>query len=356
MADNAGLAWNDQEVSATVAAYFRMLTSEADGTPYVKAVEKRRVAEETGRTVGAVEFKFANVSAVLRDLELFYVPGYQPRSNYQHSLRLAVEKRLSDAPALGELLKEQRQRRRDGGWSKKDLPFLIADALGTGVDDPREWVSSGDTVEVKWHEAVGAACLVPYRPTKNRHMRELLEKLGLVWNDDRHTSSNTPSQGGGNLKREAYLDLYLAILDHLEPEDEAATDSWQVRAIRARRGQAQFRDALMLAYDRTCAVSGSTARVVLEAAHIEPFATGGKPVAANGLLLRADIHTLFDLGLLRVRPDLTVEVDKQLYGTEYESLEGKLVRAPVDLKATPSITAIEARYDKAVTLLGQLED
>lgn len=236
----------------------------------------------------------------------------------------------------------------DMGWSKKDLPFLIADALGAGVDDPSSWVSSGDTVEVAWHRAVGDACLVSYAPTKHRHMREMIEAYGVVWDAERHTSANTPSEGGGNLKREAYLDLYLAVLERLVPEPDSPTDSWQVRAIRARRGQAQFRQALMLAYDSRCAISGSSARPVLEAAHIEPFADGGKPIASNGFLLRSDIHTLFDLGLLRVRSDLVVEIDGQLAGTEYEDLDGTVVREPLDPKARPSRAALATRYEGAV--------
>ncbi|NRQ50396.1 HNH endonuclease [Aeromicrobium stalagmiti] len=178
-------------------------------------------------------------------------------------------------------------------------------------------------------------------------MKELLRTFRVVWDEDRHSSANAPSKGGGNLKREAYLDLYLAILEAVEPEPDLPTDSWLLRSIRARRGQAQFRQELLAAYGERCAVTASGARSVLEAAHIEPFAAGGKPHVSNGLLLRSDIHTLFDLGLLRIRPDLTVEIDNELDGTEYEELEGRGLRLPQDIEAQPSQAALAQRWNGA---------
>jgi hypothetical protein len=96
-----------------------------------------------------------------------------------------------------------------------------------------------------------------------------------------------------------------------------------------RQGQGKFRDDLLKAYDGTCAVTGSQTRAVLEAAHIKPYRGDGSDRVDNGLLLRSDIHTLFDLGLLLIDPDTyVIRVSKKLNDTEYASFEGKKLRVP----------------------------
>jgi hypothetical protein len=79
--------------------------------------------------------------------------------------------------------------------------------------------------------------------------------------------------------------------------------------IAGRRGQTEFRKKLLEKYKK-CVVTGCDVTDVLEAAHIEPYASGGDPKVQNGLLLRSDIHTLFDLDLLGINPDgFTVELN-----------------------------------------------
>lgn len=81
-----------------------MLRAELAGQPYVKAAANREVQAATGRSRGAVEFKFANISAVLRDIGLPYVLGYQPRGNYQAALRAVVEQTLAHYTEVARLL------------------------------------------------------------------------------------------------------------------------------------------------------------------------------------------------------------------------------------------------------------
>jgi len=98
--------WPDAEIQPTLAAYFAMLQAELASQPYVKAAFNREVQAATGRSRGAVEFKFANVSAVLREIGLPYVLGYQPRANIQGALRSAVERFLASDAELARLLEE----------------------------------------------------------------------------------------------------------------------------------------------------------------------------------------------------------------------------------------------------------
>lgn len=100
MADRAD--WSDAENDSVVLAYLDMLGRELRHQPYVKTETNRRVQEATGRSRGSVEFKFANVSAVLNEMHHPYIRGYQPRSNFQDSLRDAVLRHVHDVPDLAE--------------------------------------------------------------------------------------------------------------------------------------------------------------------------------------------------------------------------------------------------------------
>lgn len=103
---------------------------------------------------------------------------------------------------------------------------------------------------------------------------------------------------------------------------------------RGRLGQGAFRVLVTEAYSRRCAVTGERTLPALEAAHIKPFEESGPNRTRNGLLLRADLHKLFDRGLVTVTPDYRVEVSpsiKEEYenGREYYKLHGnRLVIVP----------------------------
>jgi hypothetical protein len=91
----------------------------------------------------------------------------------------------------------------------------------------------------------------------------------------------------------------------------------------ARRGQDAFRRALVRRYGMICAVTGPAPAEVLEAAHLRPFADTERHRVEEGLLLRADIHRLFDNGLLAISPTLQVSIAPSLRGyTAYNTLQG----------------------------------
>ena len=104
-------------------------------------------------------------------------------------------------------------------------------------------------------------------------------------------------------------------------DDEVALQEF---ARRVRRGQPKFRANLMKAYQDRCCISGTGPETVLEAVHLFPHTESGINKLDNGLLLRADLHSLFDAGLLRVHPEtLGVELDGSLRGTDYWQYQGK---------------------------------
>jgi len=94
-----GENWSDEEVAATVADYMRMLTLELSGQQYNKTAHRRALLQLLdGRSDAAVELKHQNISAVLRDLECNWIPGYKPRENYQHALAVFVENWMNIHP------------------------------------------------------------------------------------------------------------------------------------------------------------------------------------------------------------------------------------------------------------------
>jgi Predicted restriction endonuclease len=111
---------------------------------------------------------------------------------------------------------------------------------------------------------------------------------------------------------------------------------------RGRLGQGAFRVLVTDAYQRRCAVTGERTLPVLEAAHIRPYASEGPHSVSNGMLLRSDLHKLFDLGYLTVTPELRLEVSPRLRaewknGREYYAYHGKeLMFKPSEANNAPS--------------------
>lgn len=97
----AGMDWSRQEVEAVVADYFAMLALDLARMPYNKAEHRRALQQKlNGRSEQSIEFKHQNISAVLLDLKFNYIPGYKPRSNYQHLLAEVVAYRLPEQRQL----------------------------------------------------------------------------------------------------------------------------------------------------------------------------------------------------------------------------------------------------------------
>lgn len=111
-------------------------------------------------------------------------------------------------------------------------------------------------------------------------------------------------------------------------------------AIVRRRGQQAFREALIQRYQGCCMVTGCDVVAVLEAAHIVPYQGMDTNHPENGLLLRADIHTLFDLGLLAISEKLRVIVHPSLLRTTHGELNGRALLLPPDTTASPSAVAL----------------
>jgi putative restriction endonuclease len=120
----------------------------------------------------------------------------------------------------------------------------------------------------------------------------------------------------------------------------------QPTLIRPRLGQGAFRVAVTDAYQRRCAVTGERTLPALDATHIRPYAEGGEHSVANGLLLRRDIHCLFDLGYVTVTPSHSFEVSPRIReefenGRDYYKLQGNPLILPAQIKFRPDPSALD---------------
>lgn len=120
---------------------------------------------------------------------------------------------------------------------------------------------------------------------------------------------------------------------------------------KVRLGQGAFRILVTDAYNRKCAISGERTLPVLEAAHIRPYAESGPHFISNSLLLRSDLHKLFDSGYITITNDLKVEVSNRIKeefqnGKEYYRFHGsEIMNLPSRLKDKPEVRFLEWHND-----------
>lgn len=93
--EKIGTPWSDDELDAIIADYFDMLDADLSKRPYVKAHHSAALMKRIGRTHRSVEFKHQNISAVLEELGLPWIPGYKPKRNYQAAIFAAIDRHLS---------------------------------------------------------------------------------------------------------------------------------------------------------------------------------------------------------------------------------------------------------------------
>lgn len=117
-----------------------------------------------------------------------------------------------------------------------------------------------------------------------------------------------------------------------------------------RIGQGTFRTVITDVYNRQCAVTGERALPALDAAHIKPFSEEPEHYVSNGVLLRSDVHRLFDTGYLTVTPEYRVQVSPAIRsdfndGETYAQLDGSRVWVPEEPENRPDRTNLAWHLD-----------
>ncbi|NEU82132.1 HNH endonuclease [Nostoc sp. UIC 10630] len=183
------------------------------------------------------------------------------------------------------------------------------------------------------------------------------EKLAFAYN--KYTSQH-------NLSSEKDHDIFVRLM-HLmagqEPKDDLSRELLHILVnefdphnitddrvrvsypVVRRKGQSKFRHELIEAYKGKCAITGYSVDEVLQAAHIIPYLGSETNHPSNGILLRVDIHILFDKYLLSIHPkNYEVIISPSLCGTDYEGLSGKKLLLPDKDRFKPNSIALEQHY------------
>jgi putative restriction endonuclease len=152
--------------------------------------------------------------------------------------------------------------------------------------------------------------------------------------------------------------LWEAVMERVAQEPTisgVASRCGEPRLIQPRLGQVAFRLTITDVYRRSCAVTGEKTLPILEAAHIRPYKDGGMHEVSNGLLLRSDIHRLFDLGYVTISTDGRFEVGRRLKddyenGRHYYAMHRQSLSLPCDPLKRPAREALE--WHQSNTFLG----
>lgn len=238
--------------------------------------------------------------------------------------------------------------------------WLFVTEKKTGDRTPYRDLLEGDTL--RWqgqmagrtdgriinHQAQGQELLVFYRKSKTE-----LPGYGFRYEGPfvyiRHSSerpTNFVLRRAGNVMDAVSWDA--ADNEVFNPTNLEDARRRTLKTITQRRGQKRFRQSLLAAYDGKCAVTECCVPDVLEAAHIHPYRGPKTNHVTNGLLLRADIHTLFDCNLIAIQPDsMTVLTRESLRDSDYWAYNRRPLRLPRNPAEQPSADALRMRFAAA---------
>jgi hypothetical protein len=203
----------------------------------------------------------------------------------------------------------QRAKELDDGdfiWVHFSLPISAICAVGKVVGKPKDNPSPGapKLIKIKWD----------WERTKK------LQTHPIPYSS--HNQRVPVSVTKANKKTQTVLNNWIS--EKLPPIKKPKTTNvrFKTAEVQVRQGQPEFRLALLAAYDHKCVISGCVTRDALQAAHIKSVADGGLHSTRNGLILRADLHNLFDRGLITIDEKGFVHVDHVVKDRGYRAFHG----------------------------------
>ncbi len=242
------------------------------------------------------------------------------------------------------------------------LETILSRLFKLNVESIKVFLISKDALKI-WRSMEERALKIE-NATDIKLSSNIVALRGLICKAQRNKRKNPDSKGGNTTKRI----LISANLTHKQwesvalgdtqactiSEDEMGSEVFDskdaenakektIRAIVNRRGQAKFRSTLLKIYNEKCAISATNLPSVLEAAHIIPYQGAKTNHITNGILLRSDFHTLFDLGLIGINQHYKAVVSSSLRDTEYEQYHEADIFLPVNGKERPSFMALNSR-------------
>ncbi|MBV7474101.1 HNH endonuclease signature motif containing protein [Pseudoxanthomonas sp. PXM05] len=311
-----GTSWSDRELAAAVVAYRKMQELDAAGVSYNKSKVYRDLGSRFGRDAGAFERRMQNISALLRDMGQPWLKGLAPLTN--------VGPRVT--PKLLKLLEP-------GGTPPyhAKLPamrsWLIEVARNADVATYGALMAAFSLDRFNLRAALGAL------GQEARHRGEPILTALVVNAATGRCSSGLEREFGvadDEAERQKLYQHWRRNLETSMTDLEPVGNSLEQRASKfarqaVRPEQAVFRKRVYLANNGMCAVSGCSIGRALDAAHFKGRDwRKGHNKASDGLLLRKDLHALYDSGLLMIDKAGVVSL-KDAALDHYPDYEGKFI-------------------------------
>jgi Domain of unknown function (DUF3427)/HNH endonuclease len=229
-----------------------------------------------------------------------------------------------------------------------------------------------EPVRVRWHfQRIGSLdALKAWRQfSEGKRKRDRADPDGRIDQDSFVEAITRINKSGGAVPRgsllnskdlETTLVWYLPMLDFddegnrvvvIEASDDADNEFTFGRK-RARRGQNKLKENLLSVYGGKCCVTGTAVVEILHACHITAHTISGINHSTNGLLMRSDIHELFDKQLMGIEPEkLIVRIKSKLRSTSYDKYEGQALASRTD-GLRPDVEALKERWGEFLERLG----
>jgi putative restriction endonuclease len=237
-----------------------------------------------------------------------------------------------------------------------DYALSVSQRIGSAYDDDLVELAEGWRGPARYHQEGPTTVDSPFPSYPNEGLLRCMEDgvpVGVLVQVSKAPSIYTVIGLARVSSWEEGSFLLVPAANALPREDQPKNAPWrppdyqQRERVRAsvvrRRGQATFRRKVLAAYRGRCALTGTDVLPALDAAHISPYSGPASDHIENGLLLRSDIHALFDLGLLAIdSASMRCLLDPSLASTSYADLEGRKLRLPVDGSKMPSPLALDA--------------
>lgn len=361
--------WSDAELAASIHSYQKMLDNDRDGISYLKTEIYKELSLQFGRSPKAFEYRMSNISAVRQELGLPWLAGLAPLANVGSGVRSRLIHLMTGAPPA---TAQSKVGTKESPYWQKALQAVIELGGSASRKEVGNWIVERDSdynlknLSDLYMMSVNSKARTGYernkkpRRTDEGYACDCLFMLGGgrfelyepekhgVWEIYRDPASGS-RLGVSVRKVSSFVDEELrqveseiAQTSYFDPADSTDARKKVVTEIVRRRGQPAFRRALLKAYEGRCAITACSVGALLEAAHIYPYKGEHTNVVSNGLLLRTDIHTLFDLGLIVIdSQSMTVQVATELMGTDYEVLQGVQLRKPKNEIEQASVQSLD---------------
>lgn len=315
--------WSNEELAASIAAYKQMQELEASGRPYTKKGIYRGLAMRFGRTEKSFEYRMQNISAVLDELGMPWIAGLRPAVNVGANVKMRLVALLTSP--------EDAEDRRTPDYKTK-LPAIRTWLIH--VARAREKVTYGDVMEAFDIDRFSLRHAMGALGHEARSGGEPIITALIVGKESGDCSEGLRKEFGiedGAAERQK-LYAYWQEREQRSPNSDAGdarlvNKADRFASVAVRPEQAAFRRRVFLAWGGRCAITECDVRSALDAAHRKGRDwRAGHNLASDGLLLRKDLHALYDAGLLGVSDQGVVSLDPSIRG-HYGSLEGQRLRS-----------------------------